>query len=84
MKFIFISMTTLETIERIIHDNEKLSTVEHGYILDRIERLEKKFDEKIVVLDKNAYEFQAWKNYIIGIIAVISIAVSITSQYLFT
>lgn len=35
-------MATLETLEQLIHDNEKLSTVEHTHILDRIERLEKK------------------------------------------
>ncbi len=76
-------MPSFETLEQLIHDNEKLTTIQHEYILDRIERLEKKFDEKIVVLDKGNYEFQTWKNYIIGVVAVVSIIISLGSQYLF-
>jgi len=77
-------MSSLETLEQLIHDNEKLTTMQHEHILDRIDRLEKKFDEKIVILDKGNYEFQAWKNYIVGVVTIVSIMVSLGFQYLFT
>lgn len=70
-------MTSLETLQQMFHDNEKLSSSEHKNIVDKIEHIEKQFGAKIVVLEASAKEFQSWKNYIIGIVALISFAVPI-------
>lgn len=66
-------MMSLEAhIEQRFKDNEKLSSTEHKLILNKIDNIDKRFGEKIVLLEKSAKEFQTYKNYIIGIVILIS------------
>ena len=66
-------MPTLEEhIEQRFKDNEKLSSTEHKLILNKIDNIDKRFSEKIGILEKSSKEFQTYKNYIIGIVILIS------------
>lgn len=66
-------MPTLEEhIEQRFRDNEKLSSTEHKLILNKIDNIDKRFSEKIGLLEKSSKEFQTYKNYIIGIVILIS------------
>jgi len=65
-------MMSLETLAQMFEDNKKLSTLEHTIILNKIDHIEKRFGDKIVILEKSSNEFQTYKNYIIGIVILIS------------
>jgi hypothetical protein len=76
-------MASLETLEQRLNDNEKLSTTEHKIIIEKIEHIEQRFSEKIIVLEKSSDEFQVWKSYSIAVVAIITFAVPLALYILF-
>lgn len=76
-------MVSTETLQQMMEDAKELSTSQHNLILNRIEHLEKRLDEKIVPLEESSKEWQKYKHYIVAVATIISVVASCGVQILF-